>query len=85
MNQKAEFSESVEEQDIFNSNDVLCPNMQQHEEILEQDETTQPGDCPGDEQNTGNIGEQNTRNIEKVMILEISPSAAADTLKEEVS
>jgi len=77
MNQKAEFSESVEEQNIFSSNNILCPNMQQREEILEKDETTQHGDCAGSEQNSGHL--------EGVMILEMSPSTATETLKEAVS
>lgn len=76
ISQKAEFSESVEEQNIFHSNDVLCPNVQQHDEILEKDETTQHGDCAG--------SEQNSKNLENVMILEMSPTAT-ETLKEVVS
>jgi len=72
MSQKAEFSESVEEQNIFNSNDILCSNMQQHE-ILEKDETTQHGDCTGSEQNSGNL--------ENIVILEMFPTAT-ETLKE---
>jgi len=76
MSQKAECSESVEEQNIFNSNDILCSDMQQHEEILEKDETTQHGDCTGSEQNSGNL--------ENVVILEMSPTAT-ETLKEAVS
>jgi len=76
MSQKAECSESVEEQNIFNSNDILCSDMQQHEEIVEKDETTQHGDCTGSEQNSGNL--------ENVVILEMSPTAT-ETLKEAVS
>jgi hypothetical protein len=77
MNQKAEFSESVEEQNSFHSNDILCQNVEQHEEILEKDETTQHRDCTG--------SEQNSRNLQDVMILELSPSRATETLKEVVS
>jgi hypothetical protein len=76
MNQKEEFSESVEEQNIFNSNDILSPNMQQHEDILAKDETTRHGDC--------SVSEQNSGNLESVTILEMSPTAT-ETLKEAVS
>jgi hypothetical protein len=76
MKQTAEFGESVEEQNIFRSDDILCPNMQQQGEILEKGETTQQGDCT----ESG----QNSRNLENVIVLEVSP-ATAEALKEVVS
>jgi hypothetical protein len=51
--------------------------MQQREEVLEKDETTRHGDCTG--------SEQNSENLENIMILEMSPSATTETLKETVS
>jgi hypothetical protein len=75
MKQKAEFTESLEEQNIFHSDDILCPNMQQ-EEILEKGETTQQGDCT----ESG----QNSRNLENVIILEMSP-ITTEALEEVVS
>jgi hypothetical protein len=71
VKQKTDFSESIEDQDVYHADNILCQNMQQQEETIEKDETTQQEDCNGNVQNS--IG------------LEISSSLNIERLKEMVS
>jgi hypothetical protein len=52
--QKTEFSKSMEEENNHSDN-ILCPNMKQQENILEKGETTQQRTCNGSVHNSGNL------------------------------
>lgn len=75
MKEKTELSKSVEE-NIYNSDDILYPNMKQEEETLQRNENTQQQTCNGSVQNCGNF--------ESPRDFDIS-SATTEKLKEVIS
>jgi hypothetical protein len=74
--QKTEVSKSMEEQNIYYSDNILCPNTKQQEEILEEGETTQ--------QAASNRSDQNSGMLENASGFDI-PSVAEERLKKVVS
>jgi hypothetical protein len=77
MKQKTEFSESLEEENTYFSENILHPNLQQQEEVSEKDGNTKHGDC--------SRSVRTSRNFENVIGLEISSSLTTGILKEVVS
>jgi hypothetical protein len=67
MKQKTEFSKSTEEENVYHSDNILCPNAKQQEEILEKGAATHQQTCNGNVQSSGNLENASDFNISSVI------------------